>query len=141
MASIPKGLNFQHSSNIDPLRRKCSIATIQSDPEGHFATVINEIKEIGNYQNVLLEVSKLQGDNLELLKYVANLEGMGKFGPKPIHRTKDLKYAEEQRAEGNAAFKKGDFKKAYGHYSHAVLKAPYPDQGSSEPVSNAGLFS
>ena len=59
-----KGLKFEHSSNVDPLRRKCSIATIQSDPDGHFATIIENIKEAGNYQNILLEVSRYL-----LLKY------------------------------------------------------------------------
>ena len=134
MTSIKEGLKFDESPGIDPFRKKCSIATIQSDPEGHFATILDEIKNAGNYQNILLQVSKIKCDSLELFKYVAGLEGMGRFAPKPIHRPKDLKFSEEQRLEGNAAFKKGDFKTAFGHYSLAVMRAPYPDQGSSSPV-------
>ena len=96
MTSIKEGLKFDESPGIDPFRKKCSIATIQSDPEGHFVTILDEIKNAGNYQNILLQVSKIKCDSLELFKYVAGLEGMGRFAPKPIHRPKDLKFAEEQ---------------------------------------------
>ena len=131
--SSKKGLQFNYSSNVNPLRKHCSIGTIQSDPNGHFATVLEQIKGAGNYENVLLQVTKIN-DNLDLFKYVSNLEGMGNFAPKPIHRQKELAFAESQRLEGNGAFKKGNFKQAFGHYSHAVMKAPYPDQGTGKPV-------
>lgn len=136
MSSGPSGLVFTHSPKIDPLRKHCSIATIQSDPRGHFVTIIEQIKKAGNYENVLLQLAKLE-DDLEILKYVANLEGMGMFAPKPIHHGKDNALSENLRLEGNEHFKKGNFKKSFESYSVSVMKAPYPDTKDGEGTVSA----
>ena len=64
------GLQFTHSPSIDPLKRHCSVATIQSDPKGHFSTLIDQLRKQENFQNVLLQINNLSGNNLELLKFV-----------------------------------------------------------------------
>ena len=57
---MSKGLQFGNSTQIDPLRRQCSLITLQSEPDGHFAKLINHTREItGNYVNILLQFSQV----------------------------------------------------------------------------------
>ena len=51
--AAPSGLMFTHSPSIDPLRRHCSIATVQSDPKGHFSALVDQLRKQENFQNVL----------------------------------------------------------------------------------------
>ena len=53
------GLKMTHSNQIDPYRKVCSASTIQSDPNGYFAKIIDELKEKNNFENVLLQVRNL----------------------------------------------------------------------------------
>ena len=52
-----EGLTMSHSNQIDPYRKICSMATVQSDPKGHFAKIVQQIRETSNYENVLLQVN------------------------------------------------------------------------------------
>ena len=51
-----EGLKMTHSSQVDPLRKVCSLVTIQSDQRGHFSKIIDQLKEKINYENALLQV-------------------------------------------------------------------------------------
>ena len=61
------GLQFTHSPSIDPLKRHCSVATIQSDPKGHFSTLVDQLRKQENFQNVLFISRFLQ--NVHKLHY------------------------------------------------------------------------
>ena len=127
------GLKFTHSPSIDPLKRHCSAATIQSDPKGHFAMLIDQLRKQENYENVLLQINTFSGrNNLELLKFVSNLEGMSLFTPKVIFKGKDDELAIKERFVGNEAFQKGNFTQAFIHYSYSIMKADYPKQNNDE---------
>ena len=127
------GLQFTHSQSIDPLKRHCSVATIQSDPKGHFSTLIDQLRKQENFQNVLLQINNLSGNNLELLKFVSQLEGMAMFSPKPIYKEKDEDIATKERLAGNDYFKKGKINEAFSHYSLSILKAVYTDTSRDKP--------
>ena len=59
--NMSKGLQFTNSTQIDPLRRQCSLITLQSEPNGHFAKLIDHTREItGNYINILLQFSQVR---------------------------------------------------------------------------------
>ena len=119
------GLQFTHSPSIDPFKRHCSIATIQSDPKGHFSTLIDQLRNQENYENILLQIGNFADNNLELLKYVSKLEGMSMFSPKPIYKQKDDELATKERLVGNEYFKKGKVNEAFMNYSFSILKAEY----------------
>ena len=51
-----RGLKMLHSNQIDTYRRICSETTIQSDPDGHFAKIVEQLREKSNYPNDLLQV-------------------------------------------------------------------------------------
>jgi hypothetical protein len=54
-----KGLMFTNSGHIDPLRRQCSIVTLQSEVKGFFAKLFDHMRDkTGNYVNVLLQISE-----------------------------------------------------------------------------------
>jgi hypothetical protein len=53
-----EGLTMIHSNQIDNYRKICSQSTIQSDPKGQFANIINQLREKCNYENALLQVSE-----------------------------------------------------------------------------------
>ena len=62
----------------------------------------------GNYVNVLLQISQLDpNDTLAMVKYVANVEGMAFFTPKPFFRQKNMDEAKAAREKGTEMFKKG----------------------------------
>ena len=136
------GLQFTHSQSIDPLKRHCSVATIQSDPKGHFSTLIEQLRKQENFQNVLLQISNFSGNNLELLKFVSQLDGMSIFSPKPIYKQKDEELATKERLAGNDYFKKGKVNEAFSHYSLSILKAVYTDAGRDKngKVINQSCF-
>ncbi len=50
------GLKMSQSNQIDTYRRICSETTIQSDPDGHFAKIVEQLREKSNYPNDLLQV-------------------------------------------------------------------------------------
>jgi hypothetical protein len=104
------------------------VATIQSDPKGHFSALIEQLRKQENFQNVLLQINNFSGNNLELLKYVSQLEGMAMFSPKPCYRQKDEELATKERLAGNDYFKKGKVNEAFTHYSLSILKAVYTDE-------------
>ena len=120
------GLKFTHSPSIDPLRRHCSAVTIQSDPKVHFCTLIDHLRKQENYENVLLQVNQHSHNNLELVKYVSQLEAMALFVPQSFYKNKDEELATKERLVGNEAFKKGNFIDAFKHYSFSIMKAVYP---------------
>ena len=126
------GLQFTHSPSIDPLKRRCSAATIQSDPKGHFSLLIDQLRKQENYENVLLQISNFAGNNMELLKYVSKLEGMSMFSPKSIYKQKDEEQATKERLVGNEYFKKGKVNQAFMHYSFSILRAVHSNPSSSE---------
>ena len=119
------GLQFTHSPSIDPLKRHCSVATIQSDPKGHFSTLVDQLRKQENFQNVLLQINNLKGNNAEILKFVSQMEGMSMFSPQPIFKKKDEEFSIKERLTGNEFFKKGKLQEAFAHYSHSILKAEY----------------
>ena len=126
------GLQFTHSPSIDPLKRHCSAATIQSDPKGHFCTLINQLRKQEKFENVLLQIKNLSGNNTELLKYVSKLEGMSMFSPKPFCKRKDDDLATKERLVGNEYFKKKKVNEAFVHYSLSILKAVHMDASSDK---------
>lgn len=126
-------LQFTHSGHIDPLRRHCSLLTLQYDPKGHFSKLLDHLrKSTGNYVNILLQMSQLQNDPFEMLKFAANIEGMAIFLPKPVYMAKNDLEASTAREKGNEFYKKGDLKMAFAQYSAAIIKANYPDACTSE---------
>ncbi len=56
------GFKMSHSPQIDPYRKICSALTIQSDPNGHFAKIVDQLKEKTNYENALLQVRNVIDD-------------------------------------------------------------------------------
>ena len=84
MPAMEKGLDFTHSKHIDSHKQKCSLLTLQSDPRGQFAILVNHMRNVtGNYINVLLQISQMDARNaLELVKFASNVEGMPIFMPK-----------------------------------------------------------
>ena len=58
---MSEGLEFTHSTQVDPLRKQCSLITLQSDPKGHFSKLITHLRQAtGNYVNVLLQISQVR---------------------------------------------------------------------------------
>ncbi len=150
VATASEGLTFTHSNHIDTLKRQCSVLTIQSEPRGQFAVLINHMRKItGNYVNVLLQISeKDPKDALGIVKYASTVEGMAIVAPKSSFRPKNDVKAREFRAkvgftnlinirisdpdftyffQGNDCFKKGDFSGAFNNYSVAIINANYPE--------------
>ena len=125
MSSQNSGLQFTHSPSIDPLKRHCSAATIQSDPKGHFSSLVDQLRKQENFQNVLLQINNFGENNTEILKFVSQMEGMSMFSPQPIFKRKDEELAIKERLIGNDLFKKGKIHEAFAHYSHSILKAEY----------------
>ena len=70
----------------------------------------------------------------DIVKFAAYIEGMAIFLPKPFYAKKNNDEAQESREKGNEFFKKGDFKKAFFHYTIAVMKAEYPDENVNSTV-------
>ena len=70
----------------------------------------------------------------DIVKFAAYIEGMAIFLPKPFYARKNNDEAQESREKGNEFFKKGDFKKAFFHYTIAVMKAEYPDGNVNSTV-------
>lgn len=137
MSEHNKGLQMTHSGHVDPLRRHCSIATLQSEPRGHFASLMDHLRtNTGNYVNVLLQVSQQKSD-LELVRYVASVEGMAFYSPRPFFPGKDSAMAEKERLVGNDHFKKANYAKAFMHYSVAVVKAKYPENTEDKTLAFA----
>ena len=128
----PNGLKFTHSPHIDPLKRHCSALTIQSDPRGHFALLIDQVRKQENYENVLFQINNLSGNNIDLLKYVSKLDGMTVFQPMSVYKEKDDEKATQERILGNECFKKGNINQAFMHYSFSITKAVYPNKTNLE---------
>ena len=129
-----QGLKFTHSPSIDPLKRHCSVATIQSEPKGHFSRLIDQLRKQENFENVILQISSLVGNNFELLKFVSKLEGMSMFSPQSIYKKKDEELATKERLIGNDYFKKGKLNEAFDHYSLSIIKATYTSGTQNEKV-------
>ena len=93
-----QGLRFSNSNQIDPLKRQCSIVTLQSEKLGHFAKLIEHLRNFtGNYVNVLLQISKIDAkDALAMVKFVCYVEGMAFFVPKPFFKSKNMEEAKGQ---------------------------------------------
>ena len=134
MPDTQEGLRFSHSNQIDSLKRQCSIATLQSSKLGHFAKLIEHLRNItGNYVNVLLQISQINpNDSLALIKFASNVEGMAIFLPKPFFKSKNMEEAKAAREKGNEMFKKGQIEKASMYYSVAVIKANYPEDAEQK---------
>ena len=135
--SVPpeeQGLRFSNSNQIDSLKRQCSIVTLQSDKLGHFAKLIEHLRNFtGNYVNVLLQISKIDAkDALAMVKFVSCVEGMAFFVPKPFFKCKNMEEAKTARENGNEMFKKGLIEKAFRYYSAAVIKANYPEDAEQK---------
>ena len=130
--AAPSGLQFTHSPGIDPLKRHCSAATIQSDPKGHFSSLVDQLRKHENFQNILLQINNLKDNNSEILKFVSQMEAMSMFSPQPIFKKKDEEFAIKERLIGNDLFKKGKIHEAFVHYSHSILKAEYSKTNGSK---------
>ena len=133
------GLQFTHSPSIDPLKRHCSVATIQSDPKGHFSSLVEQLRKQDNFVNVLLQINTLSEDNLELLRYVSKLEGMSMFSPHPIYQQKNEELATKERMVGNEHFKKGKVNDAFAHYSLSIVKAQYTSTNINHNTEKVSL--
>ena len=119
-------LQFTNSNQIDPLRRQCSLQTLQQDPIGHFAQIVEHVRQsTGNYVNVLLQMSQLTND-YERIQFASSIEGMVIFLPAPVFKPKSDQEADQARQQGNLHYKKGQVQKAFMHYSVAVIKSVYP---------------
>lgn len=119
-------LKFTNSNQIDPLRRQCSLQTLQQDPIGHFAQIVEHVRQsTGNYVNVLLQMSQLTND-YERIQFASSIEGMVIFLPAPVFKPKSDQEANQARQQGNLHYKKGQVQKAFMHYSVAVIKSVYP---------------
>ena len=129
-----QGLRFSNSNQIDSLKRQCSIVTLQSEKLGHFAKLIEHLRNFtGNYVNVLLQISKIDAkDALAMVKFVSCVEGMAFFEPKPFFKCKNMDEAKTARENGNEMFKKGQIEKAFRYYSAAVIKANYPEDAEQK---------
>ena len=129
-----QGLRFSNSNQIDSLKRQCSIVTLQSEKLGHFAKLIEHLRNFtGNYVNVLLQISKIDAkDALAMVKFVSCVEGMAFFVPKPFFKCKNMEEAKTARENGNEMFKKGQIEKAFRYYSAAVIKANYPEDAEQK---------
>ena len=133
-------LKFTNSSHIDPLKRQCSLVTLQSDPRGHFGKFIQHLRQVtGNYINVLLQISQLSDpkDALAMVKFASNVEGMVIFLPKPIFKEKSDQEAAQAKAKGNDFYKKGDLLNAFRQYTLAVMRAKYPKEDNTEMLAYA----
>ena len=124
--SMKSTLQFTNSNQIDPMRQQCSLQTLQQDPIGHFAQIVEHLrKSTGNYVNVLLQMSQLKND-YDRIQFASSIEGMVIFLPAPVFKPKSDQEAKEARQQGNAHYKKGQVQKAFMHYSVAVIKSVYP---------------
>ncbi len=96
-----KGLQFTQSGHVDSLKKIGSSLTIQSEPKGHFATLINHMRNItGNYVNILLQISeKNPRDAFAIVKYASTVEGMAIFTPRPVSKPKNDEMASNARAK------------------------------------------
>lgn len=127
------GLKFTHSNHVDSHRQQCSLVTLQSDPQGYFAILMDHLRNrTGNYVNVLWQISQMDDpcDSLNLIKFASNVEGMVIFSPKAVFKAKNHNEAKEAKEKGNLMFKKGDFRQAFMYYSVAVVKAVHPENVS-----------
>lgn len=145
---VKGGLRFSHtpiSSGSEQLRMRCSVATIQSDPEGHFSNLVDRLREepslVGEYEAALGQLSGLDPaglaadrHNLEKIRIASGLSGLALFCPRAVFKAKDAEAAAKHRSEGNEHFQRGRLKEAFQSYSLAVIKAPYP---SEEAVAGA----
>ena len=93
-----QGLRFSNSNHIDSLKRQCSIVTLQSEKLGHFAKLIEHLRNFtGNYVNVLLQISNIDAkDALAMVKFVSCVEGMAFFVPQPFFKCKNMEEAKGQ---------------------------------------------
>lgn len=131
--SLATGLKFTHSNHVDSHRQQCSLVTLQSDPRGYFANLLDHLRNrTGNYVNVLWQISQMEdpGDALRLIKFASNVEGMVIFTPNAVFKAKNHNEAAEAKEKGNMMFKKGDFRQAFTYYSVAVVKALHPENVS-----------
>ena len=130
LQTIMSTLQFTHSNQIDPLRRQCSLQTLQQE-QGHFQRIVEHLrKSTGNYVNVLLQMSQCKND-YDRIALASGVEGMVIFTPAPVFKPKSDAEAHEARLKGNALYKKGQDQKAYYAYSVAVIKSVYPDHDDS----------